>query len=199
MSGLNYSLLCEDKAHYSFIITFLNAFAQEHNLQIGFKEDFFLRFRASNSKEVLKKFVSAAIIGFRDYHLDLLIIGIDYDDRDRGSFNHEISTLYDQLDSRFTKKSIIMFPVQAIEHWLLYIQYHNTNPGSTKNISYEQIPRKEAKLKVYGKKYSRNNQELIRNLTKNFDTGWLISRSESFKRFYSDLKTFINTDKKLKK
>ncbi len=187
MSRLNYSILCEDKAHYTFITTFLNSFAAKHDLQIELNEDFFLRFKASNSKEVLKKFSTAAIIGFRDYHLDLLIIGIDYDDRDRKNFHYEITELYDQLDSRFTEKSVIMFPVQAIEHWLLYIQYHHSQPGSTKNVSFEHIPRKEAKLKVYGKKYSRNNQELIRNLTENFNTDWLISRSESFKRFYTDL------------
>ncbi len=170
MSRLSYSILCEDKAHYTFITTFLNSFAAKHNLQIELNEDFFVRFRASNSKEMLKKFASAAILGFRDYHLDLLIIGIDYDDRDRGNFNHEITKLYDQLASRFTEKSVIMFPVQAIEHWLLYIQYHHSHPVSTKNISYEQTPRKEAKLKVYGKKYSRNNQVLIRDLTEKFNT-----------------------------
>ncbi len=187
MSRLNYSILCEDKAHYTFITTFLNLFTAKHHLRINGNEDFYLRFKASNSKEVLKKFSAAAIIGFRDYQLDLLVIGIDYDDRDRDNFNNEISKLYSQLDNRFTEKSVIMFPVQAIEHWLLYIQYHLSNPGSTKNVSFEYIPRKEAKAKVYGKKYSRNNQELIRNLTGNFNTDWLISRSESFKRFYSDI------------
>jgi len=101
MSRLNYSILCEDKAHYTFITTFLNSFAAKHDLQIELNEDFFLRFKASNSKEVLKKFSTAAIIGFRDYHLDLLIIGIDYDDRDRENFINEIAKLYDQLDKRF--------------------------------------------------------------------------------------------------
>ncbi len=188
MSRLNYSILCEDKAHYTFITTFLNSFAAKYDLQIELNEDFFFRFRASNSKEVLKKFASAAILGFRDYHLDLLIIGIDYDDRDRENFINEIAKLYNQLDKRFTEKSVIMFPVQAIEHWLLYIQYHLSNPTLTKNISFEQISRKEAKISIYGKKYSRNNQVLIRSLVDKIELDWLISRSESFKKFYSDLK-----------
>lgn len=189
MNRLNYSILCEDKAHYTFITTFLKKFASKYNLQIEFDEDFFFRFRSFNSKEVLKKFPAAAMIGFRDYPLDLLVIGIDYDDRDRDNFQHEISKLYTLLDKRFVGKSIIMFPVQAIEHWLLYIKYHLSNPKSTKNISYEQMPRKKAKDEIYVKKYSRNNQELIRHLVNNMDIKWLISRSESFKRFYSDLES----------
>jgi len=187
MSMLNYGILCEDKAHFTFITTFLKSFAKKHHLQIKYNEDFFLRFKASNSKEVLKKFSAAAIIGFRDYQLDLLVIGIDYDDRDRDNFNSEVSKLYIQLDERFTDKSVIMFPVQAVEHWLLYIQYHLSNPTLTKNISFEQISRKEAKVKIYGKKYSRNNQILIKSLIDKLEVNWLISRSESFRKFYTDL------------
>ena len=191
MNRLNYGLLCEDKSHYVFITTFLALFARQYNVEIDLNKDFFSRFKASNSKEVLKKFPGAAIIGFRDYHLDLFVIGIDYDDRDRDKFSIEIDRLYAQLYSLFSHKSIIMFPVQAIEHWLLYIQYHISHPKSTKNISFEQIPRKEAKIQIYGLKYVFDNQELIRDLVNKMDINWLISRSESFRRFHYDLKKFF--------
>ncbi len=187
MKSLTYGIICEDKAHYNFITTFVRLFASRQRRHVAVNKDFYSRFRASNSKEVLKKFSQAAIIGFRDYLLDFLIIGIDYDDRNREKFDEEINALYQKLDSRFSDKSIIMFPVQAIEHWMLYIQYHLDKPKSTKNISFEPLSRKEAKRRIYKGKYAQTDPELVINLTSRIDISWLISRSESFKRFYSDL------------
>jgi len=188
MSALKYSILCEDKAHYNFITTFLEIFANEKKVRFSFDELFFKRFRASNSKEVLKKYVNASVFAFRDYDLDFLVIGIDYDDRCRNDFYFEIDKLYGKLDDNFSDKSIIMFPVQAIEHWLLYISYHVNNPKSTKNISYEQIPRRAAKHEIYKHKYAPDTLAIVTQLVQKIDISWLISHSESFKKFYADLK-----------
>ena len=195
MSGLKYSILCEDSAHFTFISIFLSKFNYQHDIEINFVSDFYNRFKATNSKEVLKKYSKAAIIGFRDYSLDFLIVGIDYDDRDRSQFEKEVNSLYSRFDGIIRKKSIIMFPVQAIEHWLLYIQYHVNNPKSTKNIVYESIPRREAKSRIYGDKLNRRDRiEIVTNLVLKIDIDWLLSRSESFKRFHFDLKNVLIQD-----
>ncbi len=188
MSKLTYSILCEDKAHYLFITKYLTLFSNKNKLKLTFKDDFYYRFKSANSKEVLKKYVNASVIAFRDYNLDFLIIGIDYDDRNRNNFDKEIEHLYSKLYNQFSHKSIIMFPVQAIEHWLLYIKYHQENPKSTKNISFEQIPRKEAKNKIYGiNKYAPDVEYIIDSCMHNIYPDWLITRSKSFKKFQSDI------------
>jgi len=85
-----------------------------------------------------------------------------------------------------------MFPVQAIEHWLLYIQYHINNPKSTKNIEYESLPRKEAKGKIYKNKLNRRDRiEIVKDIVSKIDIDWLLCRSESFKRFHFDLKNVL--------
>ena len=53
------------------------------------------------------------------FYVDVLFIGIDFDDRDRTKFTNEIATLYNKLNDIGKQKAVILFPVQAIEHWLL--------------------------------------------------------------------------------
>jgi hypothetical protein len=192
---ISYGVLCEDSAHLTFINGFLLNYTRNNDIELLFNDNFFYRFKASNSKEVLKKYVEAAILGFRDYNLDFLIIGIDYDDRNRKKFNEEIEKLYSNLYIDFRKKSIIMFPVQAIEHWLLYIKYHIENPKSTKNIAFEHISRKDAKEKIYQNKLSKINRiNIVKYLLNSLNVEWLKNHSESFNRFNSD---FINTIQKI--
>ncbi len=187
MSTLKYSVLCEDKAHYSFIKNFLEIFAEKNKFHFSFNESFFNRFKASNSKEVLKKYVSASVFAFRDYNLDFLVIGIDYDDRNRKEFYSEIGKLYERLDKKLSDKSIIMFPVQAIEHWLLYISYYINHPKSTKNISFEQIPRRDAKRRIYSEKYAPDTSAIVTKLVRQMDINRLKNNSESFNKFYTDI------------
>ncbi len=191
-----YSIICEDIAHATFLDNYLILFSEKNSVKLHYDDHFFRRFKSSNSKEVLKKFGEAAIIGFRDYQLDTLIIGIDYDDRNRNKFSSEIQHLYGYLNEKFRSKSVIMFPVQAIEHWLLFIKYHLEHPRSYKNIQnqIERIPRTEAKREIYkGLLSGELKKRKISELLINFDEEWLINRSESFKRFHSDLTNAINS------
>ena len=79
--------------------------------------------------------------------------------------------------------------MQLIEHWLLMLQHKSKNTGSTKNIAttIENIPRKDAKLKLYGGINPDEKVSLIVSLVKDFDKEWLAHRSNSFSRFYTRL------------
>ncbi len=203
MKRLNYSMICEDIAHQTFIKAFLPEFLKHSNLSLNieFNEDFFYRFKSRNSKDVLKRYANASIVAFCDYDIDLLLIGVDYDDRDRGRFDKEIGKLYNEIDKKLRNRSVIFFPVQAIEHWLLFIQYQIQNPGLTKNISgnIEGIPRKEAKIDFFGESFiSKEDQKRkIFEIVGQVDINKLISHSQSFRRFCNDLSDlFPNENKK---
>jgi len=197
MKQLKYSLICEDVAHKTFVETVLPLFIRHTNESFDFifDADFYYRFKARNSKDVLKRYADAAIVAFRDYDMDLLLIGVDYDDRDRSAFNKELDGLYGAVNEVVRDKSVIFFPVQAIEHWLLFIKFRIENPGSTKNIStdIEKIIRKKAKVDFFGEsRMPRDKQKkMIVEIVGQIDIKWLISRSESFKRFYNDFKCFL--------
>ena len=197
MKSLNYSLLCEDVAHETFIKDLLPHIIDISGLDIdlGFNKDFFYKYRCRNSKDVLKRYVKASTDAIDRFEIDLVLIGIDYDDRDRGRFSNEIKKLYERIVPFVKAKSVIFFPVQAIEHWLLLIHYNINNRKSTKNISteIEKLQRKSAKIKLYGasRPSKIEQKDKITEIVKQIDVNWLSNRSQSFRRFYSDLNNFF--------
>jgi hypothetical protein len=78
--------------------------------------------------------------------------------------------------------------VQAIEHWLLLIQYKIQNSNSTKNISgdYERIQRKDAKVGLYGgrRPLKETQRTIVSEMVKQINVDWLKTHSQSFNRFY---------------
>ncbi len=165
---------------------------QNDTLQFTFIPSFYKQFKSNNSKEVLYKFPQAVDhIFLKAYRLDLVIIGIDYDDRNREQFFKEYQTLYEKLDDKGKIKTVILFPVQAIEHWFLLIKHNNENPGITKNVAadIEKKVRVEAKISLYGK--TKTIENIIQVLLQNADFDWLQNQSNSFGAFYKKLQIFI--------
>ncbi len=82
-----------------------------------------------------------------------------------------------------------MPPVQCIEHWLLYLKYKSDNPTSTKNVSFENQPRKRAKFDIYGDEDPPNevSNPIVDSLSRKFDVSWLGQRSDSFKHFHKQV------------
>jgi hypothetical protein len=173
MKVINYSLLCEDVAHLTFISSVMPSLIKLIDPAISMKLnlDFFKRFRCRNSKDVLNSYIDASIVAFSgSYTIRLLLIGIDYDDRNRKIFNDEIQKLYHKLPEKVKDNCVIFFPVQAIEHWLLFLKHRLENPKSMKNIAanIEGIPRKEAKKRFFGSDYPSKDEQitLIKKITK---------------------------------
>ena len=195
MIELRYSIICEDTAHKNFIEATLNRF--ENDLyHFNFIHSFYKQFKANNSKEVLRKFPQAVDRSFlNEYLLDLVLVGIDYDARRREQFHKEYQSLYEPLDEKGKSKTVILFPVQAIEHWLLLIKHKNENPGSTKNVStdIEKKERQEAKIELYHN--TKTNEDIIDTLLKDADFNWLQNQSKSFAAFYKKLNDFLSNHK----
>ncbi|MCK8492349.1 hypothetical protein M0L20_10850 [Spirosoma sp. RP8] len=185
---IRYGILCEDRAHRNFIEYYLG---QCHPGLFEESQPFGWAIRASNAREVEDSIPDATRKGFTNYGLDLLFIGRDTDSTD----SKKIDVLKSKLSSLCSghPKVVFMMPVQCIEHWLLYLQWHKTNPTSTKNESFEQIMRIEAKQRVYGGKLKVDKQlELANKLLVNLDVDWLEQRSNSFKHFHQQVKAFVS-------
>jgi len=190
MKEITYSILCEDNAHKIFIETILRKLNND-KFQFLFNHIFYKKLLCRNSKDVLNKMVQAVDYSFLQsygFFVDILFIGIDYDDRPRENFNAGLDKLYQKFDNKGREKAIIFFPVQAIEHWLLFAKRKKDNPGLTKNIGdeIEKIERKTAKEILYGNEVQSRNEIIVR-LVENVDLPWLSIQSKSFNLFYQKL------------
>ena len=185
---MNYGILCEDKAHRNFLEHY---FDQVHPAIFRLNEQFGWQIKATNDREVEDALPDATRKGFIRYGLDVLFVGRDADTTDV----KQIDALKAKLGLLCSShpKVIFMVPVQCIEHWLLYLQWHRDNPASTKNVPLESIGRKEAKNRVYGGKIKVERQlEKANELLADLDVSWLEQRSESFKHFHNHVKTFLD-------
>lgn len=186
---LKYGLICEDFAQKYFLEKFL----EKSNFSFNLDENFYYRFRANNKKQVLKTIKQIGYNAFAQHRLDVLFIGLDYDDKDQKSFQEETRKIYSTVAKNIKNTTIVFYPIQAIEHWLLYLKFRIENPKSTKNIKFENISRRKAKLDIYNSiKVSENKTvKIINELTEINFINWLNSKSDSFKKFNLDFKIVI--------
>ncbi|MBN2891763.1 MAG: hypothetical protein JXL97_07840 [Bacteroidales bacterium] len=193
---IKYGLICEDIAQRSFLENFLE---KQNDVFFQLDQEFYNRFRVAgnNNKQVIKSIPQIGYQLVEKYHLDFLFVGLDYDDRNQSDFDKELEQLYLKIDKNVRAKSVVFFPVQAIEHWLLYLKFKIDDPKSTKNVSYENINRKNVKREIFGEgKNSDYKTKIIISKLTSFDfIDWLKTRSTSFQRFNSD---FNNAIQKLK-
>jgi len=192
MSVIQYSLICEDDVQKSFIENLLSH-TRFSSITFQFNSKFYYQLKCRGKAEVLRKMKQAANWSFlynEGYYCDILFVGIDYDDRDRSSFDNELKNLYDRIDGKAKEKTIIFFPVQAIEHWLLLLNYRKENSSVTKNISsqIESINRKEAKQRLYAKN---DKNSIVTDVLSYADYDWLESNSQSFRALYNKLTAFL--------
>lgn len=189
MSQLKYSIVCEDNAQRWFIEALLAHPAI--NLTLQFDEDFYKRFKCNTNKDVRNSYVRVVeqFSFLSRYNIEVVFIGIDFDDRNRANFEKEEEKLYAQL-SNGKEKAFIFYPVQAIEHWLLLMKRKNESPQLTKNIAQEveSIARREAKKQLYSDK-SKTEKDVVLSLVAATDLEWLMQQSNSFRSFYKKLKS----------
>lgn len=187
---LKYGFFGEDEAMRIFLCNYLNTL---NSVEFAEDIDFCSRFKGRDKGGVMKKFVSAAQEGLEYYAQDVFFVGIDLD----GISFDKLETLYTQmqekLHSLYKNKTIIFIPIQAIEHWLLYLKERQKNPGSTKNISFESKDRKQAKKELYG--HDRYNgltdNDIVEKLSREMDSDWIASQSASFKHFHQQVLRFL--------
>ncbi len=195
---LKYGYFGEDEAHRVFLHNYLDQLliysGNSDKVLFEFDEVFTYKYRGRNKTEVDNIFPQAVQEGFVDYQHDFFVVGRDLDTFTSNEFKDKITTMKSQLQHDFIHKTMLMIPVQCIEHWLWYLKINLENPLSTKNEDLESKPNKEAKLAVYGNIKASNKVSIpiVESLTNTFDIAYLESRSESFRNFHNQVKSFID-------
>lgn len=197
MKKIIYAYLCEDIAIEIFLKNFLVQYSRELAVLSNFSFVEILDFpiAASNNKQVEGRVGEAAIIAFNKYNADVFFAGLDNESSDTKKFNSRFTKMQNSLSEKYRTKTIILIPIQCIEHWLLYIKDKRENPSKTKREGFESMERSEVKTKVYGNKILSKEKRgpIINNLTLNMEMNWLISRSDSFKHFVGQFPAFVKS------
>ena len=197
MKILKYGYFGEDEAHRIFLANYLeqlvNYLDKSKDIIFDFDEEFTYKFKGRNKSDVDKLFAEAVQEGFIDYRQDLFFVGRDLDTFQNHEFKDKITSMQSQLRSEFKEKTFLMIPVQCIEHWLWYLKIKKESPNSTKNISLESKPNREAKIALYGsaKVSNKISTPIVEEISKNIDFDYLENISISFNTFNSQVKKFI--------
>lgn len=185
MSGIiTYGFFGEDIAQRNFLAKYLS-----QQYPDTFIEDENLRWRVKvRNRDQVDAFLPEALLQRAILRLDLLFVGRDVDT----SHEPTIKTRRQEFEEKCTGHHpvVLMLPVQCVEHWLWYIKRRRDEPG--KNTPLESNLRSDAKQAVYlGTKVVANQIKKADELLATLDVSWLESRSDSFKHFHNQVKTFI--------
>ncbi|MEK6615696.1 MAG: hypothetical protein AABZ32_06245 [Bacteroidota bacterium] len=197
MKEITYAYLCEDIAIEIFLKNFLVQYSRELTVlpHLSFVEVIDFPIAASNNKQVEKRIREAAIMAFKEYNTDVFFAGLDNESSDVKKSDARIKLMRESLSEKDRTKTVILIPIQCIEHWLLYLKDKRENPSKTKREVFESKERSEVKTKVYGNKNLSKEKRIpvINELTLTMEINWLISRSNSFKHFVGQFSTFVKS------
>ena len=182
---ITYGFFGEDAAQRNFLTKYLtqhypDTFIEDENER--------WRFKARNRDQV-DAFLPEALLQKAILRLDVLFVGRDVDT----SHEPTIKTRREEFEKKCIGHHpvVLMLPVQCVEHWLWYIKRRREEPG--KNTLLESNLRSDAKQAVYlSTKVAANQLEIANELLMTLDVSWLESRSNSFKHFHNQVRTFLD-------
>lgn len=192
MKVIKYGFFGEDDAQRLFLRHYLAKLAI--NQPYRFEADDAFHLVGGTKDRVKAQFDDACDTGLSRYRQDCFFIGLDLDDHSTAAFEALVHGMQQKLVERGLT-AILLVPVQCIEHWLRYLQWHEKNPQSTKNITLETEERKQAKIILYGgaKVSNRHSNPIVEHYAHGMDIDWLASRSVSFLAFHSQVQTFLTS------
>jgi len=190
MRTIRYGFFGEDEAQRLFLHHYLTALS--NNSVYLFESDESFGLVGGNKSQVDNRFVEACEIGLIRHRQQCFFVGRDLDDYAPEAFREKITDMQERLRQR-SVSAILLVPIQCIEHWLLYLQWRESNPQTNKNVSLETIPRKEAKIKLYGKPKPPLSLALpiVEEIAATLDIDWLASRSLSFLAFHKQVEAYL--------
>ena len=190
MRVVRYGFFGEDDAQRLFLHHYLNQLAIGQSWRFEIDTNFHLV--GGTKSRVKAQFDEACDTGLSQYQQDCFFIGLDLDDHAVDVFNETVREMRRKLADR-NLSAILVIPVQCIEHWLRYLQWHEENPRSTKNVTLETEERRQAKTKLYGapKVSTRHSNPIVERLAASIDIDWLASRSPSFLAFHKQVEAYV--------
>lgn len=168
MKVIRYGFFGEDDAQRLFLHHYLVKLTVERNYR--FEADTTFHLIGGNKSRVKAQFDEACDTGLSEYRQECFFVGLDLDDHAVDVFSATVQEMQKKLAAR-DLSAILLIPVQCIEHWLRYLQWHEENPHFTKNVTLETEERKQAKTKLYGspKVSTRHSNPIVERLAANID------------------------------
>lgn len=190
MRVIRYGFFGEDDAQRLFLHHYLNQLAT--NQDYRFEADTTFHLVGGTKSRVKAQYDEACDTGLSQYQQDCFFIGLDLDDHAIDVFHETVREMQKKLADRGLA-ALLLIPMQCIEHWLRYLQWHEENPRSTKNITLETEERKQAKTMLYGspKVSTRHSNPIVERLAAGLDIDWLASRSGSFLSFHRQVTGYL--------
>lgn len=196
-SRLDYTLVAEGYAEYSFIPTYLRLMAAQHGVQLVLSKLGFKGQKAGKSK-VLQDAGVVSTTAIRQGH-QFLIVGVDLDAPDhepeQPKHNAECRMLLTALGKtyqQYSERIVHFVPVQAIEQWMAYQAYKVNMDEKYAPNSLESKGQNELKRRLYGEKENGLIMERVaEKIAKAADFDELAKQSRSFAHFHKQVTDFL--------
>ena len=194
MRTLIYGFFGEDSAQLVFLENYLAKLNQEYKPELQFQANaqFNQQFQGGDRRGVDQGVRIAAEQGFglSRFGLNCLFVGRDLDSAAATAYQHRAEVLRSQIPPTLQPHSLLMLPMQCVEHWVLYLkrQEHNAEP-------LESLSNKAVQEEVYGRNSlaSSRRKDVVQELTQDLRINWLANRSPTFNLFHEQVETYLST------
>ena len=165
---------------------------QERKRVVRFQaSDLFNRtFLGIDQRDVDRRAGAAAEQGFglSQFKLQCLFVGRDLDSNAPTAYDQRAAVLRGKIPFNAHSKTVLMLPMQCIEHWVLYVKRNEHDAESLEDLSNEAA---QEQLYGVGKIASSHRKEVVRELTNDLRINWLANRSPTFKLFHERVEDFL--------
>ncbi|CCH51372.1 hypothetical protein BN8_00292 [Fibrisoma limi BUZ 3] len=197
--SLEYTLVAEGFAEYSFIPVYLKRIASARGLQVKRSSLDLLKKQPSKSK-VIQEAEDLCLRALRDEQQAFCIVGVDLDGPDhtdeQEKYTMECDNLKKALGSahkRYEQQIVIYVTIQAIEHWLFYQLHQIKSIDKPVKDSIEKQPQAKLKKLLYnGREDRRQMESVARSIAEKADFDELAKQSRSFNHFHKQITAFLN-------
>jgi hypothetical protein len=192
MRILQYGFFGEDAPQKIFLDNYLNRLNQEHKRSCQFRgQEQFNQLFQGRDRNGVKHGVGIAAeqgLGLPRFKLDCLFVGLDLDSNLPTIYEHEARVVREKIPESLRSRTLLMLPMQCIEHWVLYVKR-----GEHQAESLEALSNRAVQEELYGGKIaSSRKKEVVQELTKDLRINWLANRSPTFNFFNQQVKKYLS-------
>ena len=195
MSVVRYGFFGEDAGQSKFLDAYLPHCGSE-GLTVAFEPVpyFSKQFGRMNNKVVDRRCTDACKAAFvlGRPPLNWLFIGRDVDSFDAAHYQDKIEELRAKIPEKWQHRTLLLLPVQCIEHWLLYL----ANYPSREVL--ERKPNDQTKRVLYADR-TKSHSAIVTELLATIDLdriAWLLEVSISFRAFHQQVVRYLMTIKR---
>ena len=186
MSVVLYGFFGEDAGQRKFLDAYLpHCGSAPLNVVFETAPYFGKKFGPMNNKVVDRRSADACREAFvlSRPQLDWLFIGRDIDSFDPSHYQNKVDELWANIPDQWHHRTLLLLPVQCIEHWLLYLAQY------PKRDSLERTPNDQTKKLLYADQ-TKSRELIVTELLATIDTdriAWLPEVSVSFRGFHQQV------------